>query len=367
MDSKRVFILGAGFSKQAGMPLATRLTEFLTKDFDIPGNNFLRAWYEDFRDRVIWLNRSSSQGHSSLNVEELFDLASYDILVYRMKAMSSPSTACALYSEYAGEIKHALDQMEADLWNVIIEKQNEGAHNLDRITKFSAQLRSADTVITFNYDTLLEYSLLCQNTDWHYGFNEECDKGIPVLKMHGSVNWLKVPDGAPMPDEGRYKRLFRSRAEQESVNGGEQAGTPPYDLLCHHDCSPPNLCDNTRFRYEPSADQRALAGLGRYKPLDELPGSWKVWAKAIGNLKRADEIYVIGFSLSPFDSMARLHFAGVMCERAKKQDMPKRVVLIDPYACELLDNFRSVFGPDVQIESIQKLAEEVDWNSLLDQ
>jgi len=34
MGSKRVFILGAGFSKQAGMPLATELTPLLRRKFE---------------------------------------------------------------------------------------------------------------------------------------------------------------------------------------------------------------------------------------------------------------------------------------------------------------------------------------------
>jgi hypothetical protein len=46
--------------------------------------------------------------------------------------------------------------------------------------------------------------------------------------------------------------------------------------------------------------------------------------------------------------------------------MPKRVVLIDPHACELEARFREVFGPDVPIESVQQKAENVDdWDALL--
>lgn len=84
-------------------------------------------------------------------------------------------------------------------------------------------------------------------------------------------------------------------------------------------------------------------------------------------LFQADEIYVIGFSLSPFDTMARLYFGGVMCERARKRSSPRRAVLIDPHADSLSDNFRQVFGPNVQIEPIQRPAEGVDWNTLLGQ
>lgn len=364
MDSKRVFILGAGFSKQAGMPLATQLTELLIKDFQVPGNESLYKWFKDLENRIEWLNKSSPEHSWPLNVEELFDLASYDILAYRMRALSSPSEAYALYTQLAGERQQALKQIEKCLWRVMIDKQKEAAENLDGITNFSKQLCPDDAVITFNYDTLLEHSLSHQNVDWQYGFGEEAGKGVPILKMHGSVNWLKVPEGVSMTDGGRYRVLSRSQAEHESTNGAQKHPAMIYNLLCHCDCSPTKLHEDKRFAYEPSDDQRALAGLGRYKPLDQLPGSWEVWVKAIRSLKQANEIYVVGFSLSPFDSMARLHFAGVMCERSKNRSPPKRLVLIDPNACELKARFQSVFGPSPPIEKVQKPAEEVDWRGL---
>ena len=75
---------------------------------------------------------------------------------------------------------------------------------------------------------------------------------------------------------------------------------------------------------------------------------------------------MIGFSLSPFDTMARLHFAGVMCERDKKNKLPPKLTLIDPSACSLKTDYQAVFGSETPIEIIQKCAEEVDWSTLLD-
>jgi hypothetical protein len=108
-----------------------------------------------------------------------------------------------------------------------------------------------------------------------------------------------------------------------------------------------------------------IAGLGRYKPLDQMPGTGEVWHNAGRALYKADEIYAIGFSLSPYDTMARLHFAGAMCERAKKNRLPQKITLIDPSTNDSLEaDYRAVFGRQTPLEAVQKRAEEVDWAGL---
>jgi hypothetical protein len=82
-------------------------------------------------------------------------------------------------------------------------------------------------------------------------------------------------------------------------------------------------------------------------------------------MEKAEEIYVIGFSLSPFDNMARLHFAGARLKRAEEGKLPERIILIDPNACRLESNFRSVFGIDTPIKLYQQKAEKIDWFQLL--
>ena len=58
-DSKRVFILGAGFSKPAGMPLAT---ELLPRIIDkLPGDAEMREWLDDLRECMAWLSGEGEQ------------------------------------------------------------------------------------------------------------------------------------------------------------------------------------------------------------------------------------------------------------------------------------------------------------------
>ncbi len=58
MLSKRVFILGAGFSKQAGMPLATELTPLLRRKFEEYNHEEALAWLASLDERINWLNRA---------------------------------------------------------------------------------------------------------------------------------------------------------------------------------------------------------------------------------------------------------------------------------------------------------------------
>ena len=85
-----------------------------------------------------------------------------------------------------------------------------------------------------------------------------------------------------------------------------------------------------------------IAGLGRYKPLHKVPGLGPTWFKAFKALKEAEEIYILGFSMSPYDTMVQFHFSAVV--KGERKRPPDKVVVVDPNAKEIEDRFRSVFG-----------------------
>src|SRR6266850_336207 len=76
-QTSRVFILGAGFSKPAGFPLATELTDAVLAEFQkISGNDHpIFAFAADVRRLHRWITRSSAMPH--LNIEVFYDYASY--------------------------------------------------------------------------------------------------------------------------------------------------------------------------------------------------------------------------------------------------------------------------------------------------
>jgi len=367
MDGKRVFIIGAGFSKQVGMPLATELTPLLCQNFEEYDQEEALEWLGWLDERVNWMNAGSHNGGRTLNIEELFDLAHFDALICRMRQQMCPVGRAHGDTPFwtAESIAAWLSHMEDALQDVIWNQQKAALEKLDRIHRFTAMLRSDDTIITFNYDTLIEQSISQGERPWQYGFKIEDGSGTPILKMHGSINWAVVQ--RDQVGNFGYPVLFR-KEDQNVKNATEKpAGEIEYDyvLLRIPDDKLANRIENRILQQSNKQYDIGVTGLGRYKPLDRLPGSGPVWRNAGRALYEADEIYAIGFSLSPFDTMARLHFAGVMCERASKKKSPKKITLIDPSASSLKEDYQAVFGSELRVETIPKCAEAVDWTSLL--
>jgi len=369
MDSKRVFILGAGFSKQAGMPLATELTPLLRRKFEEYEDEEALAWLASLDERISWINHTHESPVPPPNVEELFDFAHFDALIWKMRQHMCPVGRNSGDTPYStGEaIETWLSYMEDDLVEVIWDQQEAGITKADSISGFADLLRENDTVVTFNYDTLIEQSLSRAEKPSRYGFKIEKDRGIPILKMHGSINWAMVP--RDQVDAFGYPVLFRKEDRNVMEATAKPTGEIEYDcvLLQIPDDKLANRIENRILQRSDKRYGIGIAGLGRHKPLDAIPGSGQVWHSAGRALYQADEIYIVGFSLSPFDTMARLHFAGAMCERAENNSPPKKIVAVDPYAGCLKANFESVFGMKPSIETVQECAENVNWAQLLGQ
>jgi len=364
MSTKRVFILGAGFSKQAGMPLATELTGCLLKKSEEYNDQEMLGWFDYFKQRISWIQSTTGE----ISVEQVFDLAKFDTELWKMK-----QHLCPVGRQYgdtpwnASEgIEAWLDHMQDDLRDIIWGEQKKAQKNLELICRSSKHLNSDDAVLTFNYDTLLENSLSQQKKPWHYGFKREKGTGISIFKMHGSINWLVTQRGNSQNFQDT-SLLFRKEDKNKQEGGERYEEEVEYDfeLLRVPDERLGSFIENRDLQRQATFYEIGVAGLGSYKPLHVLPGSGEVWFNAMKALQEAEEIYVVGFSLSPFDNMVRLHFGGVMCERNEKKDLPTKVTLVDPYAHQLQENFRSVFGPDISMKICKQKAEETEWVQLL--
>jgi len=370
MSAKRVFILGAGFSKQAGMPLAIELTPLIINKFKEDDLEEALSWFEWLKQRIEWLEAGGGDKASQINIEEVFDLAYFDAIRWRMEQHRCPlgRTAGETPHNQAESIEAWLSYMEEDLINVIWERQKATGGKPAGIRRFAQNVQEADVVLTFNYDTLLESSLSELSKPWHYGFALENGQGISVLKMHGSINWLVV-ERNKYQNFG-YPLLFKKEDENRNENDCP-SGEDEWDYVLMRI---PDACIGSRIenRDLQRAEKTylisiAIAGLGRYKPLDKVPGTGEVWYNALKALSEADEVYIVGFSLSPFDTMARLHFAGAMLSRSEKDKSVPKVTIIDPCAHRLKPNFHAVFGSNAPIDTCQTSAEKVDWTQLLAQ
>ena len=366
MTTKRVFILGAGFSKQVGMPLATELTSLILNEKRLGDHEEMQRWLTDFKRRLAVMEGVGNDASDSvLNIEQLFDFAKYDIELWRMKQQLSPvgrGFGPDTPSNMADHIETWLGYMEEELWHVIWDEQKKANFQLDAVIRFTECLSRNDAILTFNYDTLVEIALSAKEQKWNHGLNDRVDGSIQVLKMHGSVDWLLL-ERKPEAELEKFVKLF-SKSDvnvEEHGHPAPQEGEYAWELWRAKDTDVCNaVIDMDRDGLSNFSYRRGLVGLGNHKSLHKVPGSAQTWYAAFEALRSADEIYVIGFSMSAYDTMMRFHFASVIHDRPNP---PSKVVIIDPGADRLAETARVVFG--CYPTPVSHGAEEVDWQTML--
>ncbi len=326
MSTKRVFILGAGFSKDAGLPLATELTEKIIKSEGLKDLENFQQWAKQLIDEINKVEKCED-----VNIEQFFDYA---------QSYKTRQNGTDAYIEY----------MEEDLAYIICCEQKKA--NYDYIKQFANHLTKDDNVITFNYDTLVESALSEKKKEWNHGLLDRNKGGITILKMHGSIDWfIFEPINGGKINEGKERiKLF----SKEGTEGQELWRTKNYCSLLDRKTNPPQN------------QIKGNAGLGSNKKLHNIPGSAKTWANAFRALRQAEQIYVVGFSMSPYDTLARFFFSICIQDRDKP---PDKITVINPEAKdknkadEIKTNFTTIFGNNINL--IGEKAKDVVWDDIL--
>ncbi len=356
--TKRVFILGAGFSKPAEMPLATELLPLLTQKLDL---DEMRQWLEWLCERLAWLSGNDQRaGSITQNIEQVFHNAHFDIEVHRLRQHLSPvgpHDGPGTPSNAAASISAWLSYLEEALCDVILEKDDQA--DLAPIIRWAGTIDSSDTVMTFNYDTLVERALSGVGKTWNHGTGREGDSGITVCKMHGSIDWIVANRSDPL---SKLDLLF----DKPNANRTEQnTGHIEEDFLlwrCQTREQLQNWMSDRDLQWIPrdaSPPTVGIAGLGAYKQLHRIPGLGRVWTSGMQALSAADVCVVVGFSMSDFDAMAQMLFAEVARKR-RDESRPLPVIVIDPSANdESKVRFRRVFR---HVDFVKSLHEVIDWN-----
>jgi hypothetical protein len=353
-------MLGAGFSKPAGMPLATELLPKLAEKLEL---DEMREWLDGLRERLTWLAGSDQQpGSFALNVEEVFHYGQFDIEVFRLKQhlapvgrMDGPGTPW----NQAHSIEAWLSYLEYALCDVILEADI-GA-DLKPIERWAGKVSDRDAVVTFNYDTLVERSIANVGQEWNHGLPSDRQAGVAVYKLHGSIDWIVAHRSEQLskldllfdkPNDNRSDgrtgyleddcRLWRCRTgdQLQTWMGGRDLQAVPKDAC--------------RLVV-------GIAGLGAYKQPHQIPGLGHVWVHGMRALYEADVAVVVGFSMSDFDAIAQMQLAEVARTR-RGEGRPLPVIVIDPFASEpAKERFRRVFR---SVELVKQRHEEFDWASI---
>jgi hypothetical protein len=209
------------------------------------------------------------------------------------------------------------------------------------VLQFSSNVRNSVSILDFNYDTCFEFELSKLGGAVDYGLNEPflevADNSgrfqIPILKLHGSINWLLcnkceqiVPaeinpmrnwgplDLIDQPKEMRLRYFGRYRRQLHGACGGSFSDAP--------------------FLVPPTWDKATGS-----------KGLANVWRRAAEELSAAENIVVIGYSMPVTDTFFKYLFAlGVDSE----VDIDKFILIYGPSGGECEHRFRSLLGPAVQ-------------------
>jgi hypothetical protein len=285
--ANRVFLLGAGFSKPAAFPLANELLHFVQTHLKASMNVRDIDFKKELKTFIDGLDPSLLS-----NIELLLtyiDLALLNHSVGIFTQCASPEELRLFRKKFSGALVRAFNNAHFKL--------SGGYPNEELYRIFCDILRAGDTIITFNYDLIVEQELWKQKK-WTFidGYGLEKDVKdfsapfggtyspthpteslIKVYKLHGSLGWISdyfkeeiIFIGMPDYFQG-YTGLHCESNLQIAGAGGDEGTTliePTYIK---------------RFNCTPILD---------------------IWKQSIEALRQSNELIIIGYSLPEADAAA---------------------------------------------------------------
>jgi len=247
-----VYILGSGFSQAAGEPLANEINLQLFKN-EKSKDSFLYRWISEH----LYYNHPS--WHKNFSFEEL--ISRLDLYLH--------------YNHLKGD-ENNIKKVELELLHHFIDllkKQNLN-YNSSVYEKFIKKLNPDDTIVSFNYDLLIEKTLKNLNLPMpNFGIINTSNSFINnspfnLYKLHGSINWSYCP---------RCKEIFFQDSDivDEEIN---------------------NLSAGNCIR------KPLIIAPTLYKSYS-LPKLRILWKKAFKVLSNTPTIYFIGYSIPRADAL----------------------------------------------------------------
>lgn len=244
-NNHNVFILGAGFSVDAGLPIVKNFIKQMRLAASSGNNSTNREIIEGINGVLQWRLFSGSAAHRCKidpnNIEELFSLIDGDQggngrsmgkKETMQKAIVSTLSFCAGHNPKE-DMKTRLflqlgNRSKLDKIYLADKKDKSGNHNSwilpvydaiasvlsGNICPFGIDSQSQrNTIITFNYDTVVEDAFerigakfnlglpdvpnLSVDSDYSCNSSEQDDDVTSIFKLHGSINW-KLEHSEPL-------------------------------------------------------------------------------------------------------------------------------------------------------------------------
>jgi len=334
------YVLGAGVSKSVNYPLGSELFDAIDQFVRQSGPCIDRFDYQkDWEDLTRWLegnpNPTIAQAYRTRNIEHLFTVLDFaDELRNDALLNTFHSRASSKLREKKAEAFGMYDRTVEDygrfrrilLWALehyfsqrhCEDVQNSKDPNWDALRAFGNSLAPGDVVITFNYDATVERVLLGQGR-WSprdgYGFEIVFQQSrddrtvvdpwgrsaVTVLHVHGATGWYRRPFFAPgyVPQGSRAVpfEVFGAAPAQTQISLDPEFLTGLGIFNAVDACLPDKIAvpHERHVVLHPSFLKDYLSDEGVIAAL---------WQRAAEALRRADRVFIVGYSLPKADSAA---------------------------------------------------------------
>lgn len=328
-----VFILGAGASKKAGAPLMTEfldVADMLWKTKRVDGDDAGKF-------------RKVFEGIGSL--QQIYSKANLDIS--NVESVFAAFEMGKTLGRFVGCEGSEIDELVAAMRVLIVRTLEEtvtfpvGGDNSIRppkpYDKFVGLVKSMRekwspertvAVITFNYDIALDYAFNFEGQPIDYGLPtyDPGPEAVPLLKLHGSLNWARMIDGGqsiiPYMVYNDAARYVQGRVNAARILMGSSI-------------------DSINSKAEREVEPEPVIVPPTWNKADYHRGIGEVWSRAANELSEAETIICIGFSLNPTDSFFKyLYSLGTVGDRPLK-----RFWMFDPKDEEIEQRYLNLLGP----------------------
>lgn len=153
-------------------------------------------------------------------------------------------------------------------------------------------VRSRDTIVSFNYDTVFEHSL--RKGTWHYEEVGSDGNGLRVLKPHGSINW----------EDGEVITINNQNPERCVV------------------VAP------THLKFIQTTEKKNSNMLGYLDQSDQIN---RIWAQMEKEMRQAKALVFIGYSFP----VADLYFSSVLRSVLADRSAAPGLVIVNPDAVSI--------------------------------
>ncbi|MEQ9299723.1 MAG: hypothetical protein RIF33_14215 [Cyclobacteriaceae bacterium] len=300
----KVFILGAGFSRPAGLPLTSELLREIhdvsgVKPWHI-GNGKMAKWGQAdwLVDELKHYYPTSRISHKRI-LENKVKIDVEEFLSYVAASSAFIENTSEKFDEHGSHFQSFAKCWLAEViynYQELIKPENQLLYD-----RFAKNLNNS-LVLTFNWDTILESTLKKLRIPFSYDFNSAMEsKQLPFIKMHGSIDWFR-------PRDYNYQKLGTKKFEKisELINDMYRYNGNIRDCFSNY---------MTPFIVTPNFDK-----------LNQLRTFGDLWSTPWIYLQDELEIIIIGFSMREDDFHTRAFIYPQLYHGAKNNHINIKVI-----------------------------------------